>query len=160
VARGTEDTKNKNVLVALSGGPLDRELVQLGCMMAKAGKGQVYAVHVVEVPRALPLDAQVNNAEAEKILQDALEVADRLNYPVEAEVIQAREAGPGIVDEADDRKCNLIVMGLVPRNRLGQFSLGHTVPYVLGHASSRVWVVRDPPKAAKYAATVPGTPAK
>ncbi|GAC1436071.1 MAG: hypothetical protein NVSMB65_10100 [Chloroflexota bacterium] len=144
--RGTQDgNRNKNVLVALSGGPLDGELVRLACMMARTGKGQVYAVHVVEVPRSLPLDAPVNGGEADKVLESALEVADQLNYPVEAEVVQAREAGPGIVDEADDRKCNLIVMGLVPRSRFGQFSLGRTVPYVLAHAHTRVWVVREPP---------------
>ena len=143
--RGVQDGKNKNVLVALSGGPLDAELVRLACMMARTGKGQVYAVHGLELTRSLPLDAQVNSTEAEKVLASALAVADQLNYPVEAEVVQAREAGPGIVDEADDRKCNLIVMGLVPRSRFGQFSLGRTVPYVLAHAHSRVWVVREPP---------------
>jgi len=154
VARGArEEPKNKNVLVALSGGPLDIELMRLACTMAKAAKGQVYAVHVVEVPRALPLDAQMNNAEAEEILGAAIEVAENLNYNVEAEVIQAREAGPGIVDEADDRGCNLIVMGLVPRSRFGQFSLGRTVPYVLAHASSRVWVVRDSPKSGALGTT-------
>jgi nucleotide-binding universal stress UspA family protein len=154
VARGAVQAKNKNVLVALSGGPLDAELVQLACMMARPAKGQVYAVHVVEVPRSLALDAQVNSSEATAILERALEVADQLNYPVEAEVIQAREAGPGIVDEADDRHCSLIVMGLVPRSRFGQYSLGRTVPYVLAHAHSRVWVVREPPAHV----ALPGTP--
>lgn len=146
MARGTGNPKNKNVLVALSGGPLDTELVQVACMMARSARGQVFAVHVVEVPRALPLDAQVDNVETEKILAEALSVAQKLSFPIEAEVIQAREAGPGIIDEADDRQCDLIVMGLVPQSRFGQFSLGRTVPYVLTHANARVWIVRDPPE--------------
>ncbi len=57
--------------------------------------------------------------------------------------MQARDAGPGIVDEAKDRDCSLIIMGLVPRYRFGRFDMGRTVPYVLEHAGCRVFVVRE-----------------
>jgi nucleotide-binding universal stress UspA family protein len=118
-------------------------MVRMACFMARHGKGRVFVVHVMEVPRNLPLDAQLQDVEVERILDRAIEAAEEVNYDVEAEVVQARDAGPGIVDEARDRDCSLIIMGLVPRYRFGRFDMGRTVPYVLEHATSRVFVVRE-----------------
>jgi nucleotide-binding universal stress UspA family protein len=134
---------SRNILVALSGTPVDPDLVRMACFMAKHSKGRVYVVHVLEVPRTLPLDAPLQNPEVDALLDRAIEAAEEANYEVEAEVVQARDAGPGIVDEARDRDCSLIIMGLVPRYRFGRFDMGRTVPYVLEHATSRVFVVRD-----------------
>ncbi len=134
---------SRNILVALSGTPVDTDLVRMACFMAKHSKGRVYVVHVLEVPRTLPLDAPLQNPEVDALLDRAIEAAEEANYEVEAEVVQARDAGPGIVDEARDRDCSLIIMGLVPRYRFGRFDMGRTVPYVLEHATSRVFVVRD-----------------
>jgi nucleotide-binding universal stress UspA family protein len=133
----------RNILVALSGSPLDSDLVRMACFMARHSKGRVFVVHVAEVPRTLPLDAQMENPEVDTILDRAIEAAEEANFNVEAEVVQARDAGPGIVDEAQDRDCSLIIMGLVPRYRFGRFDMGRTVPYVLEHANCRVFVVRE-----------------
>lgn len=133
----------RNILVALSGTPIDTDLVRMACFMAKHSKGRVYLVHVLEVPRNLPLDAPLQDPEVDAILDRALAVAEEANYEVEPEVVQARDAGPGIVDEARDRDCSLILLGLVPRFRFGRFDMGRTVPYVLEHAAGRVFVVRE-----------------
>ena len=132
-----------NILVALSGNPIDSDVVRLACFMARHKKGHVYVVHVLEVPRTLPLNEPMQDPNVDAILERAIEAAEEANYDVEAEVVQARDAGPGIVDEARDKNCSLIIMGLVPRYRFGRFDMGRTVPYVLEHADSRVFVVRE-----------------
>lgn len=134
---------SRNILVALSGTPIDGDVVRMACMMARHHKGRVYVIHVLEVPHTMPLNEPVQDPEVDRILDHAIEAADAVNYPVEAEVVQARDAGPGIVDEARDKDCSLIVMGLVPRYRFGRFDMGRTVPYVLEHADCKVFVVRD-----------------
>jgi nucleotide-binding universal stress UspA family protein len=136
-------TGSRNILVALSGAVVDGDLVRMACFMAKHSKGRVFVVHVLEVPRNLPLDATLQDAEVDAILDRAIEAAEEVSHEVEAEVVQARDAGPGIVDEARDRDCSLIFLGLVPKQRFGRFGMGRTVPYVLEHASSRVFVVRE-----------------
>ena len=139
-------TERRNILVAVAGNSMDEDLVRMACNMClkgKTGRGRVIAINVVEVPRTLPLDAVVDNSANDRVLDTAIAVAQGLGVEIEAEVIQAREAGPAIVDEANDRDCRLIMLGLVPRSRFGQFDLGKTVPYVLEHAHGRVWVVRD-----------------
>ena len=132
-----------NVLVALSGNPIDADVVRMACFMSRHRKGRVYVVHVLEVPRTLPLNEPQQSPEVDAILDRAIEVAEEANYDVAAEVVQARDAGPGIVDEARDKDCSLIIMGLVPRFRFGRFELGRTVPYVLEHADCRVFLVRE-----------------
>jgi nucleotide-binding universal stress UspA family protein len=132
-----------NVLVALSGNPIDADVVRMACFMSRHRKGRVYVVHVLEIPRTLPLNEPQQNPEVDAILDRAIEVAEEANYDVAAEVVQARDAGPGIVDEARDKNCSLIIMGLVPRYRFGRFDLGRTVPYVLEHADCRVFLVRE-----------------
>ena len=141
--KAAKEAGPRNVLVALAGNSMDDDLVRMACTMAKGGKGHVIAITVVEVPRTLPLDAIVEGNDSERLLDSAIALAQAMNVEIEAEVVQAREAGPAIVDEANDRACRLILMGLVPRSRFGQFDLGKTVPYVLEHAKGRVWVVRD-----------------
>jgi len=139
-------TERRNILVAVAGNSMDEDLVRMACALClkgKTGRGRIIAINVVEVPRTLPLDAVVDNSANDRVLDTAIAVAQGMNVDIEAEVIQAREAGPAIVDEANDRDCRLIMLGLVPRSRFGQFDLGKTVPYVMEHAHGRVWVMRD-----------------
>lgn len=123
----------KKILVPVSGTEADIETVKLACRLAKKDKGKVWAVSVVAIKRALPLDAEIDSEikKAEDILDRVETVAGEENYEVETDVLQAREVGPAIVDEAVERGVSLILMGIVYKQRFGQFSLGNVVPYVL-----------------------------
>jgi len=94
------------------------------------------AVHIISIDRSLPLDAELTNEvrKAEDILKRAEKVALERGFEIETDLLQARSAGPSIVDEAMERKTDLIVMGLTYKRRFGQFSLGDVTPYVLKNA--------------------------
>ena len=62
---------------------------------------------------------------------------------VETELVQARDTGPALVDEAVEWGADLIVMGLPYKRRFGEFNLGKTVPYVLKNATCRVMLFRE-----------------
>jgi nucleotide-binding universal stress UspA family protein len=123
----------KKILVPVSGTGADAETVKLACRLARKDKGQVWAVSVVTIKRALPLDAEIESEikKAEEILDKAEAVAGEEDYEIETDVLQAREVGPAIVDEAVERGVSLILMGVAYKQRFGQFSLGNVVPYVL-----------------------------
>jgi nucleotide-binding universal stress UspA family protein len=123
----------KRVLVPVRGSDADEETMRLACQLAKKAKGKVWAVSVVAIRRSLPLDAEIDSElkKAEDILNKAETVAEEEDYEVETDVLQAREVGPAIVDEAVERGVDLIVMGISYKQRFGQFSLGNVVPYVL-----------------------------
>ena len=133
-------------LVAVNGEKVDEEVVRLACTIARRRKGKVYVVHVIEVNRALPLDAEIESEiqKGEKILARAERIADTLDCEAETDLLQAREVGPAIVDEAVERGIELIVVGINYRKRFGEFDLGKTVPYVLKNAPCRVLLWREP----------------
>lgn len=133
------------LLISVSGGKADEEVIRLACMIAKRRKGKVYVVHVIEVQRALPLDAEVGSEieKGEKVLARAETIADTLDCEVETDLLQAREVGPALVDEAVERGVELIIMGMDYKKRFGEFDLGSAVPYVLKNAPCRVLVWRE-----------------
>ncbi len=65
--------------------------------------------------------------------------------PLESQLLQARDVGAALVDEAVALGADAIVMGLPYKVRFGgDFALGNTIPYVFKNAPCRVFVVREP----------------
>ncbi len=128
------------ILIPIIGTEADDEAIRLACRLAKKNKGKIWAVYVVTVKRALPLNAEIELEirKAEEILDHAESIAEEQDYEIETDLLQAREAGPTIVDEAVEREVDLILMGVNYKRHFGQFSLGSVVPYVLKNAPCRV----------------------
>ena len=126
----------KKILVPVAGYKAEEEAMKLACRLAKKDKSKIWSVYVVTIKRALPVDAEIDSEirEAEDILDHIEEVAEEQDYELETDVLQAREAGPAIIDEAVEREVNLILMGIQYKRHFGQFSLGNVVPYVLKNA--------------------------
>jgi len=121
------------ILVPVIGTEADEEAMRLACRLAKKNKGKILAVYVIKIKRALPIDAEIESEieKAEYILDHIEIVAEEQDYEVDTDVLQARDAGPSIIDEAVERGIDLILMGVKYKRRFGQFSLGNVVPYVL-----------------------------
>ena len=136
----------QRVLVPIGGNDADHAAIQMACDAARRTKAQVFVIYVIEVQRSLPLDADLvpEAQRGEDILANAERVGKELDYQIETELLQSREVGPAIVDEAMNRGVDLIVMGLPYKRRFGEFTLGETVPYVLKNTPSPVWVLRTP----------------
>ena len=132
--------KFQNILVPVRGTNVDEETIRLACRLARADKAKIWAVYVIPIQRTLPLDAEIETEvqKAEDVLDRMERVARGDNYVIETDLLQAREAGPTIVDEAIEREVDLILMGVSYKRRFGQFSLGNVVPYVLKNAPCRV----------------------
>jgi nucleotide-binding universal stress UspA family protein len=132
--------KLTKILVPVTGSQVDDETIRLACRLGKKDKAKLWVVYVITIKRSLPLEAKIEpeTRKAEGILDHAESVAEEENYEAETDVLQAREAGPAIVDEAVEREVDLILMGVPYRRRFGQFSLGTVVPYVLTNAPCRI----------------------
>jgi nucleotide-binding universal stress UspA family protein len=138
--------KLHKILVAMRGSAADEEAVKLACELAKKSKAEIYVVYIIEMNRSLPLDAVIESdvTKAENILTRAEDIASENDYELETDLIQAREAGPAIVDEARERKIDLILMGLNYKKRFGAFDLGRAIPHVLEEAPCHVLLLREP----------------
>ncbi|MFC2007565.1 universal stress protein [Chloroflexota bacterium] len=126
----------KNILVPVAGTEADEGAMQLACRLSKREKAKMWSVYVVTIKRSLPLEAEIASeiTIAEGILDHIENIAEEENCEVETDILQAREAGPAIIDEAIERNINLILMGIKYKSRFGQYSLGDVVPYVLKHS--------------------------
>jgi len=137
----------RRAVIALNGGPSDARIVHLTVELAKQTKAEVVAVHVVEIDWTLPLDADIagRSEEVQRVLDRAEAIAEEVKQPMEPVLLQARDVGAAIVDEAVERNADLIVLGVPFRTRFGgDFAIGRTIPYVLQNAPCTVWVVREP----------------
>ncbi len=124
------------ILVPVDGSKADIETIKLACRLARKEKALILAMHVIPIERSLPLDAEMAGKvkQAEGVLTAAEKTALAQGCEIETDLLQARDAGPSIVDEAIEREVDLIVMGLTYKRHYGQFSMGNVTPYVLKNA--------------------------
>lgn len=136
----------RSILVPVDGSPASIDAVMLACSIAKRNKGKVYAVHVIEVPRSQPLDAELTEeaSSGEAVLTSAERAASEADFRIEGELLQAREAGHAIVDEAMERGVDLILMGAEHKAALGEYQTSRLAQYVLRAAPCHVWLWRHP----------------
>lgn len=137
----------QRAILALAGATTDERIVRLAAELGRAGRAELVGVHVVEVGWSMPLDADIaaRSEDAQQILDQAEAEAERLKVRLEPVLLQAREIGAALVDEATERDADLMLVGLPYRKRFGgDFAMGRTIPYVLKHAPCEVWVVREP----------------
>ena len=142
--RGLLDARQ--FLVPCDGSLASYEALALACTEAKRNKGRVFVVHVIEVKRTLPLDADMMSEahRGEAILTEAERIGDELDVRIEGELLQAREAGHAIVDEAIERGIDVIVIGAEYTRPFGEYQVSRTVQFVMKNAPCQVWIFRMP----------------
>jgi APA family basic amino acid/polyamine antiporter len=130
----------RSILVPVVAGSESREAVELAARLATERAGRIVLLRVIVVPLELPLDADlsVQLAEANRLLDDYRAIAEPYGVRVVERVTRSRNAGRSIVEEAERRGSEIIVLG-APRGR-HRAIFGHTVDYVLKHAPSRVMI--------------------
>jgi nucleotide-binding universal stress UspA family protein len=128
------------ILVPVTGTESDDQTIRMACWIAKKDKSKLYAMYVITIKRSLPLEAEIESEtkRAEELLDRMERVAESEDYQLETDLLQSRDVAPTIIDEAVDRKIDLILMGVKYQRRFGQFSLGSIVPYILKNAPCEV----------------------
>lgn len=137
----------KRAVIALSGGPSDDAIVQIAIKVGRPCHAELIAVHVVELDWTQPLDADVaeRSEEAQRVLDAAEGIAEAMHCKLESVLVQARDVGAALVDEAAARDADMLILGLPYKTRFGgDFAVGRAVPYALKNAPCAVWVVRQP----------------
>ena len=136
----------RSIMVPVDGSHASLQAVALACDIAHKNKGRVSVVHVIEVKRTMPLDAELETeaAAGEEVLAQAARVAREQDFDVDSEILQAREASHAIVDEAIERGVDLIILGMEYQKPFGDFQLGRVIQHVMRSAPCEVWVCRHP----------------
>ena len=137
--------KLTNILVPLAGTAIDPDVIEYAIALGRSHKAKITAVHVIEVKWNMPLDAVLETEleRGEEILALAEKVAQKLGAQITTEVLQAREAAAAIVDTAVEQGCQLILLGMPYRKRLGRVYVGRTVEDVYVKAPCAVLAYRQ-----------------
>jgi len=120
----------RRAILALAGGPGDERIVRLASELGRPAHAELVGVHVVEIEWSLPLDADIaaRSEEAQQILDQAELAAEQLKMRLEPVLLQAREVGAALVDEATERGADLLMVSLGYRKRFGgDFAIGRTI---------------------------------
>jgi nucleotide-binding universal stress UspA family protein len=134
------------ILVPLSGTEADDAALRLTAILLAGTAGQAFLLHVIEIPFERQLDAQdpAAVAFADEALGHGEAFLTEHEVRVETGIAQARAAGAAIVDDAVERRADLIVMGLRYKRRFGGgWDAGRTVPYVMRNSTAPVWCLRS-----------------
>jgi nucleotide-binding universal stress UspA family protein len=139
------ETKLRRILVPVEGASTDHESIVLACSLAKRDKADILLLYVIEVRRNLPIDAELTEEieRGETVLDKVQRFADKIGCRVTTDLLQAREAGAAIVNEAVEREAQLIVMGVPYHERFGEYCVEPRAQYVLEHAGCRVILARE-----------------
>ncbi|MFC2040010.1 universal stress protein [Chloroflexota bacterium] len=126
----------KKILIPVAGTEADAETIRLSGRLTKKDKGKVFSLYVITIKRSLPLDAEIDSETklAETVLNNVEDIAAEEGMKIDTAIIQSRDAGPAIIEEAVERAVDCILIGIKYKTAFGQFSLGSVIPYVLKHA--------------------------
>jgi APA family basic amino acid/polyamine antiporter len=134
----------RRLLVPVLPGRASDEALDLAASLAAERGARITAVSVLEVPLDLPLGADLPEEEriANRELDEARAIGESYGVVVLPRLVRARSAGAAIVEEAQRRGSEIIVVG-APRQDFGRRQravFGRTVDHVLKHAPCRVLV--------------------
>ena len=144
--RGLAEAEFSKILVPMKLGEIGEEMIATAVKLAQDRGAAVEALHVIRVPLELPLDAELVDEEerAEASLAEAKLLGADHGVTVEGRTVRARSIGQAIVQEAEARGVDLIVLGSSPRWRRQSRFFSPTVDYVLKKAPSEVLIVAFP----------------
>jgi basic amino acid/polyamine antiporter, APA family len=136
----------RRVLVPMKLGPIGEEMVATAVALGKERNAEVIALFVIRVPLESAIDASLLDKEeqAAASLAEAALLGDENGVSVEPVSVRARSIGQAIVEQAEARDADLIVLGSSARWRRQSAFFSPTVDYVLHNAQCEVLVVAFP----------------
>ncbi|MGE3797559.1 MAG: universal stress protein, partial [Thermomicrobiales bacterium] len=130
----------RRIIVPVTGGEEDEKILALANELSSHKQISITLVYVVEVPQALPLDADLPAEidRGEMVLARAQQLASHLipapHQHVSTDLLQSRSAGAAIVDESIERGADAILMATRIRVLHGKQTSGETAAYVIKNA--------------------------
>ncbi|MGH2448880.1 MAG: universal stress protein [Chloroflexota bacterium] len=139
-----EATRYARILVPVQGDILSDRLIALASQMAKYRHAEIDVIYVIEVPLQLPISADLGPVETEatEAFTKARKIARVNGVTINSHIERARQAGPAIVRYALQSRCDLLLMGDVPRGNRRGTRFAKSVEYVFENAPCEVILAR------------------
>ena len=141
----------EHIVVATDGSPNSSRAVVTAAKIAKLTGSRLDILHVVHIPetayamtRPVPTDQMEEGARSvgEKALDEALALAGKEGVPLTSEMRMGISPAQGIVDFAEEKKADLIVVGARGMGGFRKLLLGSVSNTVLHYAGCSVLVIK------------------
>lgn len=137
----------KRIMIPVHSREYAEEMARIACDLNALYVAHIVAVYAIEVPRTLPVDAELPEQieEAEAVLEVARHIADTVyDTQIETVILQVRSPGPALVEYAEERDIDLILISVHPDRpgRREEEVFSTTADYVARNAPCWVWTVR------------------
>lgn len=150
----------KHILIPTDGSDLSRQAIEHGIALAKAVGAKVTVLTVTEPFYVSAFESSMVEhykkhvaALATKHLDAAKAAADASNVSCEMARLEHEQPYRAIIDAADARGCDVIVMASHGRRGISAIVLGSETMKVLTHSPIPVVVVRQPRRSDYFAAS-------
>lgn len=136
----------KRILVPTSGMPYSERGIELACRLGVEHQAEIVLTYVIEIPRTLPLEASVPEAEekANQALNRGKEIVELHHLPPVLLIERAREAGEGIIRAAKENQADVIVLGMRTNVHGTQSLWGRTTDTLIRKAPCEVIIDKLP----------------
>ena len=137
----------ERILIPINDSAQSELAFRWACHMAKDAGALLRAIHVIEVPLSVSLEAEVTEdiEKAEELLLRYERIAKSERKPrLETRCIRARQAGAALAREAEIERADLVIVGIPFSRNLGRYNLGSTGSYIFQHAPCQVLLWREP----------------
>jgi nucleotide-binding universal stress UspA family protein len=145
--------EHHRIVVAVDGSEESMHATAVAAQIV-AERGELVFVHVIEVPLEFTLEEprrreeEAPCREGRELLAKCQALAERYGVPSRRVLVRSHAAGPAIVEAAERRGADLLVISGEERfSRSGRVRLGATATHVLRHAACRVLVLTAGTKA-------------
>ncbi len=135
-----------SILVLVSDDENASQVVDFAARLASREKSNLVIIYVIEVDLVLPVTADLDSEvqRAEDLLRRLKSDSGYSNNLIETQLLQGREKGTALVDEAVAQDAEAIVVSVDYDRLLGAFEISEDNRYILEHAGCAVWLIRQP----------------
>lgn len=135
--------KGYSVLVPVGDALLARQLTHLAAMFARPRDGEVFALHVIRVPRAMELGSgRAFLKQGRPLLDEAIQVGQELEVPIRTQLRMGRRLSRSVYAAARQRNANLVLLNWTGFTNSPGSSLGTTLDRLSNSPPCDLAVVR------------------
>jgi nucleotide-binding universal stress UspA family protein len=140
------EVEYRSILLPISSDSVDDMMTATALQLAAESGTSLVVLYPIEVPLSESLSAVMEREteEAERQLREAAALGREYGVNVITRIVRTRNIGQAIVEEAERRRSEIIVLGARDRNKPGQRLFGRRIDYVLRNAHCRVMVGAEP----------------
>jgi nucleotide-binding universal stress UspA family protein len=143
-ARTTDQLKRLvgSIVVVFSPEINSGHMMVLASKLARGERSELLAVYVIEVPRTLPIDAEMALEERSAFdqLGAAETIANKSNLTMRTEIIKTRSTREAVLDLAKREKAKLIILGSYLEGKYSGARLGGTIQDIAADAKCDVLI--------------------